>query len=90
MAAFNQWVKGSFLEDPRERRVVEVANNLMHGAATLLRARFLSVQGVAAFSRSGQVTIASGSPSKKLTGVPLSASSLVLATILKRLTHPKG
>jgi hypothetical protein len=46
MAAFNQWVRGSFLEKPHERRVVEVAENLMHGAATLLRACFLSVQGV--------------------------------------------
>lgn len=46
MAAFNQWVKGSFLEQPAERRVAEIAENLMHGAATLLRARILGLQGV--------------------------------------------
>jgi PfaD family protein len=46
MAAFNQWVRGSFLEKPEERRVAQVAYNLMHGAATLLRARFLHLQGM--------------------------------------------
>jgi PfaD family protein len=46
MAAFNQWVKGSFLEEPKERRVVQVATNLMCGTATLLRARILTLQGV--------------------------------------------
>lgn len=46
MAAFNHWVKGSFLEPPAERRVVVVARNLLHGAAVLLRARILAMQGV--------------------------------------------
>ena len=45
MAAFNEWVKGSFLEPPENRRVVTVALNILHGAAVLLRARMLAVQG---------------------------------------------
>jgi len=46
MAAFNEWVKGSFLEPPENRRVATVALNILHGAAVLLRARMLAVQGV--------------------------------------------
>jgi len=46
MAAFNQWVRGTFLEQPEERQVVTVALNILHGAAVLFRARSLAVQGV--------------------------------------------
>ncbi len=46
MAAFNEWVKGSFLERPENRRVTTVALNILYGAAVLERARCLSVQGV--------------------------------------------
>ena len=46
MAAFNQWVRGSFLEQPEERQVVTVALNILHGAAVLFRTRSLAVQGV--------------------------------------------
>jgi PfaD family protein len=46
MAAFNDWVRGSFLERPDERRVVVIARNLLHGAAVLTRARSLGGQGV--------------------------------------------
>jgi PfaD family protein len=46
MAAFNQWVRGSFLEDPANRRVADVALNILHGSAVLARARMLSAQGV--------------------------------------------
>ena len=45
MGAFNEWVKGTFLEDPRERRVVTVALNILAGAAALTRAHFLRGQG---------------------------------------------
>ena len=45
MAAFNEWVKGSFLEGPRQRHVATVALNLLYGAAVLGRARFLTSQG---------------------------------------------
>jgi trans-AT polyketide synthase, acyltransferase and oxidoreductase domains len=46
MAAFNDWVRGSFLEPPENRRVAEVAVNILYGAAVLTRARFASFQGV--------------------------------------------
>ena len=47
MGAFNEWVHGSFLEQPENRRVVTVALNILYGAAVLSRARSLSGQGVA-------------------------------------------
>jgi PfaD family protein len=46
MGAFNEWVKGSFLEQPRNRRVVVVARNLLAGASVLTRLHFLRCQGV--------------------------------------------
>jgi PfaD family protein len=46
MAAFNEWVRGSFLEAPENRRVATVALNLLYGAAVLARARILGAQGV--------------------------------------------
>jgi len=46
MAAFNDWVRGSFLEQPENRRVATVALNILYGAAVLTRARIISVQGV--------------------------------------------
>jgi PfaD family protein len=47
MAAFNAWAKGSFLEDPKNRRVATLALNLLYGAAVLQRARALTGQGFA-------------------------------------------
>jgi hypothetical protein len=41
----------------------------------------LSVQGPAVFSRSGTVVVPSGQKSAKVTGVPLTGSSLVLALV---------
>jgi PfaD family protein len=46
MAAFNEWVRGSFLEHPENRRVVTVALNILYGAAVLGRARSYSAQGL--------------------------------------------
>jgi PfaD family protein len=46
MGAFNEWVRGSFLEQPGNRRVVTVALNLLYGAAVLLRVQMLRCQGV--------------------------------------------
>lgn len=46
MGAFNEWVKGSFLERPENRRVVTVALNILYGAAVLLRTAGLRCQGV--------------------------------------------
>jgi trans-AT polyketide synthase/acyltransferase/oxidoreductase domain-containing protein len=47
IGAFNEWVRGSFLEPWRSRRVVTVALNILYGAAVMARARFLTSQGVA-------------------------------------------
>jgi PfaD family protein len=46
MAAFNDWVRGTFLEPPENRRVVTVALNILYGAAVLTRGRVASMQGL--------------------------------------------
>jgi PfaD family protein len=46
MGAFNDWVKGSFLEDPKERNAVTIALNLLEGAAAVTRAQQLRTYGV--------------------------------------------
>lgn len=46
MGAFNDWVRGSFLEDPAERDVVTLALNLLEGAAIITRAHQLRAFGV--------------------------------------------
>lgn len=46
MGAFNDWVRGSFLENPGERRVVTIALNLLEGAACVTRAQQLRTFGV--------------------------------------------
>ncbi len=46
MGAFNGWVKGSFLEDPAERTVVQIALNLLEGAVVAARAQHLRAFGV--------------------------------------------
>lgn len=46
MGAFNQWVKGSPLEKPENRRTVTVAMNLLFGAAVATRATWLRSQGI--------------------------------------------
>ena len=35
--AFNAWAKGSFMEAPEHRDVVQIALNLMEGAAAITR-----------------------------------------------------
>ncbi|MCU0659376.1 MAG: PfaD family polyunsaturated fatty acid/polyketide biosynthesis protein [Polyangiaceae bacterium] len=47
MGAFNQWVKGSFLEPLASRTVEQIARNLMEGAAVITRAQQLRSYGVA-------------------------------------------
>jgi PfaD family protein len=47
MGAFNEWAKGSHLEDWRNRRVVTVARNLLYGACVLTRLHVLRCQGAA-------------------------------------------
>ena len=46
MGAFNEWVKGSFLEDWKKRDVVTIARNIMFGAAVLQRTNALEQQGI--------------------------------------------
>ena len=46
IGAFNQWVKGSFLEDYKNRHVAEVAMNLLYGACICIRASALRFQGI--------------------------------------------
>ena len=45
--AFNEWVKGSFLEPAANRTVVQIARNLLEGAAVATRAQQLRTFGVA-------------------------------------------
>lgn len=46
MGAFNEWVKGSYLEKPENRKVVDIALNILEGAATVSRASSLRQYGV--------------------------------------------
>jgi PfaD family protein len=54
MGAFNAWVSGSFLAEPQHRTVVQIARNLLEGAAVVTRAQQLRSHGIhlppAAFS----------------------------------------
>jgi trans-AT polyketide synthase, acyltransferase and oxidoreductase domains len=46
MGAFNDWVKGSYLENPSDRKVVDVAFHIMTGAAFSHRLQNLKIQGL--------------------------------------------
>jgi PfaD family protein len=46
MGSFNAWAKGSFLEPPAQRTVVQIAKNLLEGAAVITRAQQLRSYGV--------------------------------------------
>ncbi len=46
MGAFNEWVKGSFLEPVENRSVVQVGLNLLEGAAHVTRVQQLRLAGV--------------------------------------------
>ena len=46
MGAFNAWVKDSYLAAPQNRRVVDVAEHIMTGAAFLYRIQSLKLQGL--------------------------------------------
>jgi len=47
MGAFNDWARGSFLQAQANRSVVQIALNLLEGAAVLTRAQQLRAAGVA-------------------------------------------
>ena len=46
MGAFNEWVKGSFLEPAKNRRAVTVALNILYGATVVQRDQMLRCQGI--------------------------------------------
>ncbi|WP_138497434.1 PfaD family polyunsaturated fatty acid/polyketide biosynthesis protein [Nostoc sp. PA-18-2419] len=46
MGSFNDWVRGSYLSDPKNRQVVDVADQMMNGAAFLYRIQSLKIQGL--------------------------------------------
>ncbi|WP_414576447.1 PfaD family polyunsaturated fatty acid/polyketide biosynthesis protein [Anabaena sp. CCY 9402-a] len=46
MGSFNDWVRGSYLEVPSNRKVVDVAHHIMTGAAFLYRIQSLKFQGL--------------------------------------------
>ncbi|MCE5209124.1 MAG: PfaD family polyunsaturated fatty acid/polyketide biosynthesis protein [Chloroflexi bacterium] len=46
MGAFNDWVKGTYLENPENRKVVDVSLQILSGAAYLYRVRMLEAQGI--------------------------------------------
>ncbi|MFT5443724.1 MAG: trans-AT polyketide synthase/acyltransferase/oxidoreductase domain-containing protein, partial [Myxococcota bacterium] len=46
MGAFNAWSEGSFLAEPSNRSVVQVARNMLEGAAVVTRAQQLRSYGV--------------------------------------------
>jgi trans-AT polyketide synthase/acyltransferase/oxidoreductase domain-containing protein len=47
MGAFNAWTAGTFLAEPANRQVAQVARNLLEGAAVVTRAQQLRTYGVA-------------------------------------------
>ena len=46
MGGFNDWVRGSYLSEVNNRRVVDVAQHIMTGAAFLYRIQNLKIQGL--------------------------------------------
>lgn len=46
MGAFNAWTKGTYLQDPTNRHVTDVAWQIMTGAAYLYRVQALKMQGL--------------------------------------------
>ncbi|WP_319409820.1 PfaD family polyunsaturated fatty acid/polyketide biosynthesis protein [uncultured Desulfosarcina sp.] len=46
MGAFNEWVKGSVLEPPENRKTATIGMNLLYGAAIISRLNGLKIQGI--------------------------------------------
>jgi trans-AT polyketide synthase/acyltransferase/oxidoreductase domain-containing protein len=46
MGGFNDWVRGSYLSEPNQRHVVDVANQIMKGTAFLYRIHSSKIQGL--------------------------------------------
>jgi trans-AT polyketide synthase/acyltransferase/oxidoreductase domain-containing protein len=56
MGAFNEWVRGTFLESPAARRIEVIGLNILHGAAVVLRWHALRNQGVTVPAGCGRTT----------------------------------
>ena len=56
MGAFNEWVRGSFLQAAENRDVTTVAMNLLFGAAVVTRFNWLQLQGGGLSSEIGKVS----------------------------------
>ena len=56
IGAFNEWVKGSFLEKYENRETVTVAMNLLFGAAVAARANWLRSQQITLPNNVGQIS----------------------------------
>lgn len=63
MGAFNDWVRGTYLEEPDNRHVVDVARQIMTGAAFLYRCQSLQMNGLQLSSQQRQYR-----PTHPLTG----------------------
>lgn len=46
MGSFNNWVKGTYLEDYNNRHAADIAEHIMNGAAYLYRIQALQMQGI--------------------------------------------
>jgi hypothetical protein len=46
MGAFNDWVRGTYLETAQNRSVADISIHLLQGAAYLNRIRILESQGI--------------------------------------------
>jgi len=46
MGAFNDWVRGSYLENPDNRKAADIAEHIMRGAAFLYRIQIAKLQGI--------------------------------------------
>ena len=46
MGAFNEWVRGTFLEKPENRTTITVAMNLLYGASMATRINWIRSQAV--------------------------------------------
>ncbi len=56
IGAFNEWVKGTFLEKPENRDVVTVAMNLLFGASVATRLNWLQNQNINLPANVGQIS----------------------------------
>ncbi len=54
IGAFNEWVRGSFLEQRENRKIETVSMNLLLGAAVIMRRSWLTAQGIAISPEEGR------------------------------------